>query len=68
MKEALNNGALIAIIKMKLLIRLTAIFRIRNNELFMNAILIIHNKRPRIQSYMDIISLYDNDKFKSNFR
>ena len=38
------------------------------DELLLNAIHIIRGKRPRLQHYIDIIALYDDQEFKSNFR
>lgn len=38
------------------------------DELLLSTIRVIRGKRPRLQNYIDIIALYDDQEFKSNFR
>lgn len=33
-----------------------------------DAFRIIRGRRPRIQNYIEVIALYDDEEFKSNFR
>ncbi|XP_011688332.1 PREDICTED: uncharacterized protein LOC105450266 isoform X3 [Wasmannia auropunctata] len=65
---AMNNDALIAIINDFVDSSDDQSDSESDDELSINANKVICGKRPRLQHYLNIIVLYDDQEFKSNFR
>lgn len=63
-----NNNALIAIAILMLDLSSDDSSSTDSDEELINAIQIIRGKRPRIQKYIEVITLYDDKEFKSHFR
>lgn len=65
---AINNAALVTIVNEFLDSSDESDSESDIDELLLNTIRVIRGKRPRLQNYIDIIALYDDQEFKSNFR
>ncbi|KYN05239.1 hypothetical protein ALC62_03858 [Cyphomyrmex costatus] len=63
-----NNNALIAIAILMLDSSSDDSSSTDSDEELINAVQIIRDKRPRIQNYIEVITLYDDKEFKSHFR
>jgi hypothetical protein len=66
-RMAINNAALITIANEFLDSSDESDSKSDIDELLLNETLVIRGKRQRLQHYIDIIALYDDQEFKSNF-
>ncbi|XP_025997999.2 uncharacterized protein LOC113002665 [Solenopsis invicta] len=65
---AMNNAALITIVNEYLDSSDESDSDSDIDELLLNEIRVIRDKRPRLQHFIEVIALYDDQEFKSNFR